>query len=44
MAHGVGRERESEPRERDREREREREWARGGWRAVRDFNAAYGNG
>ena len=21
-----------------------REWARGGWRAVHDFNAAYGNG
>ena len=29
---------------RERERERVREWARGGWRAVRDFNAAYMNG
>ena len=40
VPHGVGRERESELRE----RERVREWARGGWRAVRDFNAAHGEG
>ena len=38
-AHGVGRERESEPREREKGRV-----GAGGWRDVRDFNSAYGDG